>query len=363
MNPIELFSEDYAAARAAFLERAAARRAEVQSFVLNRTGPSGETLATDVAVLGPMESDTVVVISSGVHGPEGYVGSAIQNLMLDEQLDRLAPVTVVLVHAVNPFGYAWSRRVNEDGIDINRNFVDFTKPRPLRPAYDELHDALVPTDWAGPARAAADARISRYIELHGQRAFQAAVTTGQYGHPDGICYGGDAPCWSNAMFRGLLGAHVQRRRHIVHVDLHTGLGLYGEPELIYPWRNDPAGRNRVRSWFDYQVACFDDDSSVSVEVGGSIVTAFSQVIGTATFSPIVVEYGTVPFETTTTALRGDIWLWARSNGSGVHAAEIQSYVRRAFFPDEEVWKRRTLQHAGSILREAFAGIRRLLAGH
>ena len=354
---------DYAAARRAFLDRCLARGAALQSFVLNRKGPAGEAIATDVAVLGPEVSDTVIVITSGVHGPEGYVGSAIQNLILDQQIDRLAPVTVVLIHAVNPFGYAWSRRVNEDGIDINRNFVDFTKPRPLRPAYDELHRFLVPADWVGPAREAADGQILSYIEHHGQRAFQAAITTGQYEHPDGLCYGGRSPCWSNTTFRRLLGRFVNGRRHVVHVDLHTGLGTYGEPELIYPWRNDPEGRNRVRSWFDYQVACFDDDSSVSVEVGGSIVTAFSDVIQGATFSPIVVEYGTVPFNTTTTALRGDVWLWARANGTGAHASEIRSYVRKAFFPDEAPWKRRTIEHASSILQQTFAGVRGLLAKH
>jgi len=30
--------------------------------------------------------------------------------------------------AVNPHGFAWLRRVNEDNVDLNRNFIDFPQP-------------------------------------------------------------------------------------------------------------------------------------------------------------------------------------------------------------------------------------------
>jgi hypothetical protein len=32
-------------------------------------------------------------------------------------------VTLVFIHAVNPYGFHHDRRVNEDNIDINRNFL------------------------------------------------------------------------------------------------------------------------------------------------------------------------------------------------------------------------------------------------
>ena len=33
------------------------------------------------------------------------------------------PLRCVLLHALNPFGFAWRRRVNEDNVDLNRNFL------------------------------------------------------------------------------------------------------------------------------------------------------------------------------------------------------------------------------------------------
>lgn len=68
-------------------------------------------------------------------GPEGYAGSASQLAILDFLQDNMyytteAKVneqsdlpTVVMVHALNPYGFATGRRVNEDNIDINR-FVE-----------------------------------------------------------------------------------------------------------------------------------------------------------------------------------------------------------------------------------------------
>jgi hypothetical protein len=94
-------------------------------------------------------------------------------------------VNVVLVHALNPYGFAWLRRVNENNVDLNRNFRDFTEPLPLSSAYEAVHDWLVPADWDGPARKTADSEIEQYLRSHGLAAFQAIVSRGQYSRPDG----------------------------------------------------------------------------------------------------------------------------------------------------------------------------------
>ncbi len=99
-----------------------------------------------------------------------------------DQLYRALPASAcaLLVHALNPFGFAWLRRVNEDGVDLNRNFVDFSSALPSSTAYESLHDYLVPADWKGDGRRAADIGLNAYIKQHGPRAFQSAITGGQY---------------------------------------------------------------------------------------------------------------------------------------------------------------------------------------
>jgi hypothetical protein len=86
---------------------------------------------------------------------------------------------LVLIHALNAFGFAWLRRVNEENVDLNRNFHDFTNPLPSSEAYEALHDWLIPEEWEGKTREQSDAALRDYA-TRDFRKFQAELTAGQY---------------------------------------------------------------------------------------------------------------------------------------------------------------------------------------
>ncbi|MCP4200482.1 MAG: DUF2817 domain-containing protein, partial [bacterium] len=52
---------------------------------------------------------------------------------------------VVIVHALNPYGFAHLRRADEDNVDLNRNFVDHSKPYSENSNYDALANAIAPS--------------------------------------------------------------------------------------------------------------------------------------------------------------------------------------------------------------------------
>ena len=63
----------------------------------------------------------------------GWKGIAVQpckptGFAITHAGDRPADVRVVMIHALNPYGMAWVRRVNEDNVDLNRNFIDWSEP-------------------------------------------------------------------------------------------------------------------------------------------------------------------------------------------------------------------------------------------
>lgn len=77
-----------------------------------------------------------LIHSSGVHGVEGYLGSAVQIRFLHELVNRNEDHLVVtnkslatkykmrrilLIHSVNPFGMRHHRRTNKNNVDLNRN--------------------------------------------------------------------------------------------------------------------------------------------------------------------------------------------------------------------------------------------------
>ena len=149
----------YETARRDVLAAATRAGAEVTSFPHPESGREGEELAIDVIEVGPDDAGSVVVIVSGTHGVEGYAGSALQHWWLDERSATMPEgVRVVIVHALNPVGFSWVRRVNEDNVDLNRNFVDWSKPPPTNDGYREIADLLVPADWSEGSQSRNDER-------------------------------------------------------------------------------------------------------------------------------------------------------------------------------------------------------------
>src|SRR5271155_3250741 len=185
-TPEAHFPDDYRAAREVFVEAAEAADLGITSRVHPKThGADGKPLFLDVAMAGPRDAKRALLLIAGTHGVEGYFGSGVQTGLLRQGLARRLPegVKLVILHALNPFGFSWNRRVNEHNTDINRNFVDHAAP-PSNDAYDLLAAAIAPRRETRAALEKAKAELRRYAEAHGAFALQAAMTRGQYRHPD-----------------------------------------------------------------------------------------------------------------------------------------------------------------------------------
>lgn len=333
-----LFPTDYVDARERFRALASHAGFAIESHDHpSAKGPKGETLSCDVARLGPSDAKRIILISSGTHGVEGFCGSGCQaELLASGLLDGLPSDTaIILVHAVNPYGFAWLRRTNEDNVDLNRNFVDHSVKR-LNPGYDEIHDWLVPRDWDGPTRTEADASIDAYIADRGLRAFQVAMTGGQYNHPDGLFYGGKAPAWSNITWRSLLQKHCASAEQVIAIDIHTGLGPRGVGEAICV--TTEAEYLKAKALFGDDVTWTGGGEAVSAQVGGSLLHAAHEEIATEKLVMIALEYGTYPIPDTLEALRAETWLVARGDAQSEQASRIKQSLKDAFFIDEPDWK-------------------------
>ena len=139
------YAPDYASARPQFLAAATLAGTTLESLPHPQCGPDGGELAIDLAWLGPRNARRVLVLISGTHGVEGYQGSAAQIGFLQNTASALpADTAALLIHGLNPYGFAWVRRVNEDNIDLNRNYLNFSRPLPANPGYPEVHALILP---------------------------------------------------------------------------------------------------------------------------------------------------------------------------------------------------------------------------
>lgn len=354
------FSATYAEAREKF--RAAAKAAGAKLTIYenpNAKGPDGEILSTDVACIGPENAERVYLTISGTHGAEGFCGSGAQiGHFKDRLLDAMpANTKAIMIHAINPYGFAWIRRVTEDNVDLNRNFQDFTKPLPQNKAYEEVHDWLIPAHWEGQGRAAADQAILEYKKARGDFAFQSAMTGGQYSRPNGLFFGGTRPTWSNETFRRILKEHVPgTARKLASIDFHTGLGPMGYGEPIYVGPEVSGSYDRAKAWFGPEVTNPNDGSSTSARVTGTVPEAFLDLPRSVEVTAIALEYGTVPMPVVTEALRGDHWLHAKGDLNSELGKKLKRQMRDAFYTDTPAWKAAIFGRAADFALRAFRGL-------
>ena len=350
-------TSDYAASRQDFLERARSAGATVSSHDHPDPGPDGGPLACDVAWLGPADADDVVVVTSGTHGVEGYAGSALQRTWLrDGEPERPDHVAVALVHALNPYGFAWVRRVNEDNVDLNRNFVDFDDP-PANEGYDRIADLLVPERWDDETRASTDEALFGLVGEVGFEEFQQWVSGGQYRHPTGLFYGGDRPVWSRRFLESFAGSELGGRRRVAVIDLHTGLGPWGHGELISSDAPDDPPYRRAVAWYGDDVTSLVAGDSVSAELSGEWLPAVAERIGAGTeTTAVALEYGTVDGLAVVQALRADAWLHAHGDPTGPEAKAIKADLRAAFADDDPAWIERVHERFAAVLGSAFRGL-------
>jgi len=352
------FSQTYAEARQKFLAAAAAAGLSVQSHRHPLPGHDGEALAMDVAREGAADARALLVVSSACHGVEGFCGSGLQSSLLADatwhDAVRASGAAVLYVHALNPHGFSFWRRVTHENVDLNRNFVDFSRPPPHNTAYDEIAAALLPARWPPPPEA--EAAIQAYAARHGARALQTALSAGQYSHPQGMFFGGQAPTWSHLRLREVLREHGRRCARLGWIDVHTGLGPSGHGERIFAGRDDAAAVARARAWWGTQVTSIYDGSSTSALLTGLICNAAYEECPQAEFTSIAMEYGTVPMPEVTAALRADHWLHVHPAEGAPQRDAIRRAMRDAFYIDTPAWKSQVVEQGFEAARQALRGL-------
>lgn len=352
------FSDSYAEARGRFLSAAREAGAEIASRRNPAQGPAGEELFTDAAWLGPHAAERVLVTISGTHGAEGFCGSAIQTGSLASGLWRtLPPGTAMLaIHALNPHGFAWMRRVNEGNVDLNRNYVDHAGRHPVNPGYEALRDAICPAQWDEATLLRCNAAFDAFAADHGSAALASALTSGQYSDPAGVFYGGTEPVWSRRTLTDILQRHCGHARHVAVIDLHSGFGPYGYGEIMNDHGPAEAGYARINDWFGGEATTFYGGTSSYATTTGSTVMGVTLALPRAEVSEITLEYGTVPFLAMVEAVRADNWLHLHGDVASDQGKAIKRQVRATFYPDGDEWKRLVFERAIEVQRRMANGL-------
>jgi hypothetical protein len=338
------FSTDYYQSRAQFRRTVGAAAWEAGSAVAaHAAGPRvGDDISMDWAIAGPEKAPRGLVLISGTHGVEGYAGAAAIQGFFTEGLAREATragLRTLVIHAHNPWGYAWDTRFNEDNVDLNRNYIDWSHETvPENHGYAVLSDAIAPANRDPEAMNAADARLMAYAGEFGFPALQAAITAGQGEFPKGLYYSGTGPSWSKRTLSEVTRAAMLGVRDVVWIDFHTGLGPYGHGEVI---TEAPAGSEafeRVQRVWEGEAQSTVEGASVSAHLEGTIESAANRLVPGATNTFCALEFGTIDSMSVFRATRDSSWLHMYGNPANAAAEPIRRAIRDAFYPDKDDWK-------------------------
>lgn len=203
-------------------------------------GDPSDDLSIDALQSFPTENmERLLLFTTGLHGIEGYMGSAMMELLLQNFLSQIDSRTtgLCLVHIINPWGMKKEQRTNQNNVDLNRNFIyDWQSFQTDNKSYKNFASFFAPKK---PVQ-------SRYFEywrfyarlvsilLQGKKSmFKDALLSGQYEYPQGLYYGGKEEQEETQIMSKLFRNCFSLCRRIVHIDIHTGYGPRYQMSIVH----------------------------------------------------------------------------------------------------------------------------------
>jgi predicted deacylase len=351
------FSPDYFAARDRFRGVVDYAGWELESHPVSARGPQGQELTVDVAHRPAEAGAPTLLLTTGLHGPEGFFGSAVACAILHWAV-KTPNVRIILVHALNPFGFSHVRRTDEDNIDLNRNFlVAGDSYGGSAPAYRHLDSWLNPQEPLFKRRGFIPCLAWSAFRL-GIPALKQTIAGGQYDFAQGLFYGGSAPSSTYRLLESNLHRWVENSSTILHLDFHTGLGRWSTHKLLV----DANQINEQAAWVQ---SCVDADlidrpgpGGIAYHTRGSIGNWCGAALAPARYVYFCAEFGTYSVWQVLAGLRAENQAHHWAGPSSSQAIRAKARLVELFCPRSPDWRRRTVYDSIQLVRKALQGLAR-----
>jgi len=357
------FSNSYAEAAGRFLIacddlKDAGHNVENDRLEIGRTGPEGEPLCIDVAIIGNLKSGKVLISSSGIHGVEGYPGSAIQLAVMNDLSDEdpFDDHAIIFIHAINPYGMAWWRRFNENNVDLNRNFLTKEQEYKGTPeGYHYVKDLINPKTPPKQKDRWFRLRAIRLILKHGFNNLKQWVAEGQYEDPKAIQFGGFELQSGPEILLSWLDDKLNEIKRIWAIDLHTGLGPSGHDTLLVSTNMDEHQRTHLEKLFPGHVEPLDSNSGVGYRIVGDLHQGLQDRYGHANWTALTQEFGTFkPIDVIMASRAENRWTqWGKyfdENDAKRHWS--RKNMLRTFNPKDEIWQIKITSRGRNVFKIA-----------
>ncbi len=324
-------------------------------------GKGADTIC--VAHFGSRNARRKLIVISGVHGIEGYCGSAAQITFIDRYAAARPDIHILLVHIVNPAGMRHFRRTTDDNVDLNRNLVSDhallaradADSKAVCRLFSDRHLSGLPGFLWVPAMLAGLQRIG------GLEKMRSALAGGQFFDPEALFYGGT--CLA-AELKALFAAFdaefsALSETQTLFFDLHSGIGRFGQCSLLANGRSEIAPSDI----YGVPVSPGHEGANAVYPVHGDVIRGLKARLGIPGACAVTFECGTGSVLSTLLALRD-------ANTAQVHYPDSPARVRRAkarmlraFCPANDHWRAAYVRAAHGFLDRALSFLSSVEGGH
>ena len=362
-NDLGYFPEDYEDSRERFLQKAKE---------LQEKFPGGETIRVEV----PSEADNnltvdglylparesqerLLIITSGLHGVEGYAGSAVSMMFMEEFLneERLSTTGYLFLHAVNPYGFKYNRRVTENNVDMNRNAsIDESLYREDNQGYRDVEELVNPegkADLSSWEHRLFHLRALTMILKHSMDSFRQAILQGQYHQQQGVFFGGYELEPQLRELKPIISEKINSYSVTMNIDLHTGYGERGTLHLLQEPVEDPKVKETLEMVFgDHPIDWTDSEDFY--QVTGDFVGFVGELMDDGLYLPMVFEYGTMDSQTTMGSLHSLHRMVLENQGYfyGYADQKVEARVKEdyleLFYPSSEEWRSKVISDSRNL---------------
>lgn len=364
---LKYFFASYDECRKDFLVKAENLRLKfdsVEIFSVPLESKTDTNLTLDFCYIPAVDTtDKLLIINSGIHGIEGYTGSAVQRMLMDRVLqpEMTREMGILLIHGMNAWGFKHERRFTENNVDLNRNF---STSRDLFSNKNEgfvaIYDMLTPKEKLNTSSLSNKFFLLKAISeiaRKGLPALTQAFAQGQYQFPEAIYFGGQDFEPHVQIISEVIKSVSASYNTVLTLDLHTGYGERGVLHLFPNPVDDPVIRSKMETVFEgYVINWGNSDDFYTVT--GQFVEYIGQLLPGKTCIPMVMEFGTLNTASTMGSVMSAYTSIIENQGyhygykSEKDSLEAKARYYEMFYPPSEKWRSNAIDKGEEMITTA-----------
>ena len=304
------------------------------------------------------DKTNLIVLTTGVHGMEGYLGATMLDVFFQDIYPTLDPADtgVLVVANVNPYGMKYFRRYNENNVDLNRNFILDWDSFDLasNTEYPKVDTFLGPTGKIGNGlwhEVGFYLSLAKTAVTEGADTVSDALLTGQYEYPQGVYYGGNGDEASTVYLKDVFNQCLDSDyENIVHIDIHSGYGPRYNMVIfnsVYETMNEKESQEAFG--YDYVIA-YDSESfyATTGDTTDFFYRLAEQKQAEAELYSTCFEFGTIGDEFFDTILSLKYTIdenrnhWYPTDNKLTEQIIHENYME-LYYPTETAWREKTVE--------------------